>query len=107
MFGFMHICRLNRVNFIWQSDFQFWYGRYIFNATFVLVFIAYWQIAGLVLAIPLTIILFFVLFAAVILLALYLNSFVGKIILRSQHRKSSRLFSCLFQRLEQLVPFFT
>lgn len=52
-----------------------------------LFFIAYWQIAGLVLAIPLTIILFFVLFAAVILLALYLNSFVGKIILRSQHRK--------------------
>lgn len=29
----------------------------------------------------------FLLFAAVILLALYLNSFVGKIILRSQHRK--------------------
>lgn len=52
-----------------------------------LFFIAYWQIAGFVLAIPLTIILFFVLFAAVILLALYLNSFVGKIILRSQHRK--------------------
>ncbi|RCW17773.1 ABC transporter permease [Streptococcus gallolyticus] len=52
-----------------------------------LFFIAYWQIAGLVLAIPLTIVFFFILFASVILVALYLNSFVGKIILRSQHRK--------------------
>lgn len=52
-----------------------------------LFFLAYWQIAGLIWAIPLTILLFLVLFASTILLALYLNSFVGKLILRSQHRK--------------------
>ena len=52
-----------------------------------LFFITYWQIAGIVLAVPLTIVLFFILFTSVIVLALYLNSFVGKLILRSKHRK--------------------
>ncbi|HEL0022931.1 TPA: ABC transporter permease [Streptococcus equi subsp. zooepidemicus] len=49
--------------------------------------IAYWQIIGNALAIVLAFILFVVLFVSSIVFALYLNAWIGRIILRSSKRK--------------------
>lgn len=52
-----------------------------------LFFIAYWQMAGLFVAIIATVIVFGILFTASTVLALYVNSLVGGVIVRSNHRK--------------------
>lgn len=52
-----------------------------------LFFIAYWQIVGIVLAIPITLVLFLVLLMSSMVISLYLNSLIGRIIVRSQRRK--------------------
>lgn len=52
-----------------------------------LFFIAYCQLAGPVVAIPMTVVAFLILFATSTVLALYANSCLGGIIVRSQHRK--------------------
>ncbi|MBJ7541670.1 ABC transporter permease [Streptococcus sp. SL1232] len=52
-----------------------------------LFFIAYWQMAGLLVAIIATLIGFGILFLTSTVLALYINSFVGSLIARSHHRK--------------------
>ncbi|SDQ61931.1 ABC transporter permease [Streptococcus equinus] len=52
-----------------------------------LFFIAYWQTAGLFVAIIATVIVFGILFTASTVLALYVNSLVGGLIVRSNHRK--------------------
>lgn len=52
-----------------------------------LFFIAYWQMAGLLVAIIATLIGFGILFLTSTVLSLYVNSFVGGLIARSHHRK--------------------
>ncbi|TDE73672.1 MULTISPECIES: ABC transporter permease [Streptococcus] len=52
-----------------------------------LFFIAYWQMAGLLVAIIATLIGFGILFLTSTVLSLYVNSFVGSLIARSHHRK--------------------
>lgn len=49
--------------------------------------IAYWQIAGAFVAIPLAILLFAILLVSSMTLALYLNSLIGRVIVRSPKRK--------------------
>lgn len=52
-----------------------------------LLFIAYKQLRGIIWAIPLTVLMFSILFLSTTILTLYLNALVGKIIVRSRHRK--------------------
>lgn len=52
-----------------------------------LFIIAYWQILGNALAIPIALIVFLIMLISSIVLSLYINSWVGKIILRSSKRK--------------------
>lgn len=52
-----------------------------------LFFIAYWQMAGLFVAIIAIVIIFGILFTASTALAFYVNSLVGGLIVRSNHRK--------------------
>lgn len=52
-----------------------------------LFLIAYGQIIGWLLAIPLSVIFFGIAFLSVIVLSLYMNSFIGEIILKSHYRK--------------------
>ncbi|MCK1213604.1 ABC transporter permease [Streptococcus uberis] len=52
-----------------------------------LLVIAYWQILGHFLAIPLAIVIFLLLLLSSNVLAIYLNAIIGKLILASPHRK--------------------
>lgn len=52
-----------------------------------LFMIAYWQIIGNVLAIPLALLIFALMLISSVVLSLYINSWVGKTILRSSKRK--------------------
>ncbi|WP_205015698.1 ABC transporter permease [Streptococcus porcinus] len=49
--------------------------------------IAYWQMKGLIMAIPMAIIMFLVTFFSSNVIAIYLNAWIGKIIVRSPRRK--------------------
>ncbi len=52
-----------------------------------LLFVANWQLFGPILAIPLTLLIFLVVLVSSMVLSLYLNSLIGKIIVRSPRRK--------------------
>lgn len=52
-----------------------------------LYFIAYWQMKGIIIAIPMAMIMFLLTFFSSNVIAIYLNAWVGKIIVRSPRRK--------------------